>query len=223
MSYCAFCGARLDAEARFCHKCGKPVGSAGRSNRIPWLVAASAVVALLVVLAAVLRTPSGEPAAVTNAPFAGAASSGAPPDLTSMTPRDAADRLFDRVARADESGDTAQAQRFAPMALQAYGMIGPLDPDARLHVGMIHLAVGDAAAALAQSDSLNGEYPGHLFAAILAARAYERTGQSEALRAAYRTFLENEARERAVGRPEYGDHQVLIDRFAAEARAGGGS
>lgn len=140
-----------------------------------------------------------------------------------MSPREAADRLFNRVASASENGDTAEAVRFAPMALQAYGMIGPLDPDARLHVGMIHLAVGDAEGALAQSDSLNDEYPGHLFAAILAARAHERTGQADALRAARRSFLENEERERAVGRPEYDEHKTLVDGFAAEARAGGGS
>ena len=223
MNYCAACGARLDAQARFCHKCGTPVGSGARPNRLPWLVAATAVVALLVVLAAVLRTPPGEQSPSANAPFAGGAPSGGPPDLTSMTPREAADRLFDRVARAAENDDSAEARRFAPMAIQAYGMLGPLDPDARLHLGMIHLAAGDAAAALVQSDSLDSEYPGHLFVAILEARAHERLGQTDSLRAAYRAFLENEARERAVGRQEYADHQALIDRFAAEARTAGGS
>lgn len=186
-------------------------------------MAASALVALIVVVAAVLRTPPSERSSSSSPPFAGGASPGAPPDITSMSPREAADRLFNRVASASENGDTAEAVRFAPMALQAYGMIGPLDPDARLHVGMIHLAVGNAEGALAQSDSLNDEYPGHLFAAILAARAHERTGQADALRAARRSFLENEERERAVGRPEYDEHKTLVDGFAAEARAGGGS
>jgi len=181
------------------------------------------MVALIVVVAAVLRTRPAERASTQSPPFAGGSTSGAPPDLASMGPREAADRLFNRVASASESGDTAEAMRFAPMALQAYGMIGPLDPDARLHVGMIHLAIGDAQGALVQADSLNAEYPGHLFAAVLAARAHEQAGETDAVRAAYRAFLENEERERAVGRPEYGEHQTLVDRFAAEARAGGGS
>jgi hypothetical protein len=140
-----------------------------------------------------------------------------------MTPRDAADRLFDRVVRSAENGDTAGALQFAPMALQAYGAIGPLDPDARLHVGMVQLVTGDLPGALAQSDSLEDEYPGHLFAQILSARAHQRAGREAERLAAFRAFLENEERERAVGRQEYAEHQTLVDRFAAEARTAVGS
>ena len=45
---------------------------------------------------------------------------GALPDLASMTPREQFDRLYNRVMQASEQGDTATANRFSPMALQAY-------------------------------------------------------------------------------------------------------
>lgn len=224
MAYCSSCGAELASGAQFCHRCGTPTGGAARASRLPWLVAASAVVALVVIIAVWLGTPrGGENAPSGAAPFAGGNASGAPPDLSSMTPRDAADRLFDRVVRSAENGDTAGALQFAPMALQAYDAIGPLDPDARLHVGMVQLVVGDLAAALAQADSLEAEYPGHLFASILTARAHHRAGRETERMAALRAFLDNEERERAVGRQEYTEHQTLIDRFAVEARTALGS
>ena len=45
-------------------------------------------------------------------------------DLASLSPRQAADRLFNRVMAASENGDTAEALQFAPMALQAYNNLG---------------------------------------------------------------------------------------------------
>lgn len=220
MAYCSSCGAEVAQGARFCHRCGTPTTGSARATRLPWIVAASALVALVIVAAVWLRSPSGGPGVPSGAaPFAGSAASGAPPDLSSMTPREAADRLFDRVVRSAENGDSAQALQFAPMALQAYGALGPLDPDARLHVGMIQLVTGDLAAALAQADSLESEYPGHLFASILQARAHQRAGSEAERLEAFRSFLANEERERAVGRQEYSEHQTLIDRFAVEARA----
>ena len=37
-----------------------------------------------------------------------------------MTPRERFDRLFNRIMQAAERGDSAQVERFTPMALGAY-------------------------------------------------------------------------------------------------------
>ena len=42
-----------------------------------------------------------------------------PPDLSKMTPREAADRLFNRVMSANERGDKDETSWFSPMAIQA--------------------------------------------------------------------------------------------------------
>ena len=79
-----------------------------------------------------------------------------------MTPREAADRLFNRIMTAAERGDAQEALRFAPMALQAYERLGPLDNDARYHVGLITATTGDIESARAHIDMLRQSVPDHL-------------------------------------------------------------
>ena len=76
-----------------------------------------------------------------------------------MSPRQAADRLFNRVMAASENGDTAEALQFAPMALQAYDNLGTLDNDARYHVALLHLTAGDIKSARVQIDLLRQVRP----------------------------------------------------------------
>lgn len=221
MNFCPQCGVKLSADARFCHRCGLALAGQGRRVTLAWLLAGGAVVLLVAVLAfqALRREAAPRPAA----PFAqGAAPAGSPPDLSTMSPRQAADRLFERVMTADEAGDIATVAQFTPMARQAYGMIGPLDVDARLHVALLELTAGDAQAALAQADSLAAAAPGHLFAAIIRARAFEDLGRPDDRLAAYRAFLEAEERERATQRAEYQDHVGLLDAFRQQALAATG-
>jgi hypothetical protein len=148
---------------------------------------------------------------------------GAPPDLSSMTPRQAADRLFNRIMTASESGNRDEALRFAPMALQAYDGLGTLDNDARYHVALIHLTAGDTAKARAQIDRLRKSVPGHLLASMLEQQIAERGGNQGAVARAYQSFLAAYDAEIAAGRAEYLDHQGSIDRFhqAAQASAAG--
>jgi hypothetical protein len=209
---CGSCGAKLTGRGRFCADCGAATGQAGGArsgDRTPWIVAGVAVVALVVTLVVVV-TRGGAPAQQ-----AGSApgTAGAIPDLAQMSPREAADRLFDHVARAESNGDTAQVAQFAPMALQAYATLGSaLDPDARLHIGLIHLAVRNAAGAMAQADTILRGSRTHLYGLLLKVRAAEVSGDDDGARRALRAFAEAYQAERAKSLPEYEVHsQLLLD------------
>lgn len=216
---CAACGAALSPGAKFCHACGAPARAGGGAarpvqtrNLVPWLLAGGAVVALLVVLVVTLLRPGAAPApAAGPGPAAGAG----PVDLASLSPREAADRLFNRVMSADERGLNDTARFFAPMALSAYGMLDELDADARYHVGLLSLVTDDHASALAQADTLARLVPGHLYAAILRAEVARARGDPAALRAAEQAFLDHYEAEIAAGRREYGEHPGLLERFRA--------
>ena len=222
---CTNCSAPLSAGARFCHVCGTPTAGKGVSATPlwPWIVgvlAASVVFAALGFFAGRVNTP----------PVGGVATqTGAPPsapetiDLSTMTPREQADRLFDRTMREHEAGKIDQVAFFAPMAIQTYEMLGPLDSDARYHVGLINAITGETEAALAQADSLEMETAGHLFAPMLRSGVYQALGQNAEAQRSYATFLENYETEMARGRPEYQMHSLAVSNFLEEARNATGS
>ncbi|MFQ5704975.1 MAG: hypothetical protein ACE5HT_13245 [Gemmatimonadales bacterium] len=160
------------------------------------------------------RAPSTPPAAL----------SGAAPDISSMTPREQADRLFDRIMAAAERNDTAEVRFFTPMGLQAYARLGKLDNDARYDVGLINAVTGNAAAALSQADSIESAVPNHLLAITLRQTVADMRGDSAAVFAAYRRFLQSYDTEIAVLRPEYVAHRSTIDAFREKAlRSTGGA
>jgi hypothetical protein len=191
-----------------------------------WYVAGVCVLALLIVVVVVVaRKSAGPPAA------AAGAASGAPPagdrattDLSTMSPREQADRLYNRIMTAHEAGDSAQVTFFAPMALQAYANLGgALDADARLHLGLVQLAIGAAVPASAQGDSILKSAPNHLFGWLLKARAAEAAGNTAQAKRAYQSFLQTYDAELAKKRPEYQEHaQMLQDTRSRASRAGGG-
>lgn len=135
-----------------------------------------------------------------------------------MTPREQADRLFDRVMREHEAGNMDQVTFFAPMTLQAYEVLGPMDNDARYHIGLINAITGETEAALAQADSLEIETAGHLFVPMLRSGVYQTLGQNAEVQRSYATFLQNYDTEMARGRPEYDMHSVSVSNFLEEAR-----
>ncbi len=143
----------------------------------------------------------------------------APPDLSNMSPRERFDRLYDRVMRASYSGDAATAQRFAPMAISAYGMLDSVDIDARYDVAVIKLHVGDIDGARALADTMVRSAPGHLFGYMIRATVARFTGDSAGAKKAGATFLRNYAGELARGRPEYEKHKTSIDAFKGQLDA----
>ena len=221
-SSCPACGTTLSGGARFCHMCGAPLGKKRDSQiPIPWIVA---VLAISVAVVAVVARPGQSQR---EAPPSGQASSQArpAPDISSMTPRQQADRLFERIAMAAQQGDTQQIAFFVPMALSAYGRLAQLDNDARYHLGYILLAAGDGGGALAQADSIALSAPEHLFSSILRQSVADAANDNASALNAYSEFLANYDREMAAGRPEYTEHGPLIEAFRTEANqaVGGGS
>ena len=79
-----------------------------------------------------------------------------------MTPREAADRLYDRIMRAASAGDSAEALAFLPMALDAYNLVVPLDADGHYHVSLLHALGGDYHMAREVADRALADVPSHL-------------------------------------------------------------
>ncbi len=138
-------------------------------------------------------------------------------DLSTMTPREAADRLFNRIMMASEQGDTVEALRFVPMALQAYGQIGTLDADARYHLGRIHAVVGDLENTRKQIGILKQFTPNHLLGIILEHDVAEQLRDKDAAAQAIAAFVAAYDTERNAGRQEYADHRVTIENFRKAA------
>jgi len=171
-----------------------------------------------------LRTTAPRAGAPANRMLLGADGGGgavaqATTDISNMTPRERADRLFNRVMAAGEQNDTAQIRFFAPMAVQAYALIGGLDADARYHVGMIELIQGNPGAARAQADSIQQLAPNHLLALLIRAEIGRQTGDRTARDRAWRDLLRHFDSEMASGRSEYADHRTALE--AARSEAGG--
>jgi len=134
-----------------------------------------------------------------------------------MSPEERATRLFDRVMMLAQAGKEDSVQFFLPMAISAYDQLPALDSDSRYHVGLLHLAGGDAAGALAQADTIQKAVPTHLFAYVLRAHAFQQQGNRQAERRAYADFLKHDAAETARNRPEYSDHENALTAFREEA------
>ena len=190
------------------------VRTGGNRSVVPFAIAGVAVLIFALTLA-FRSQPAGAPqAAPAGAP---AASGGTPPDLSQMTPREAFNRLFTRVMTASEQGDTATASRFTPMALMAYRNLPEVDIDARYDVALIHLHVGDIAAARALADTIQREQSNHLFGYVLRAAIARFDNQPAEAGAAYREFLAQAEAELKAGRPEYDAHRSMLDSFRQTA------
>lgn len=233
---CRECGNPLPRGAKFCNMCGaaatpSAAPAAARPSVLPWAVAALALAALLAVVL-IPRMGGGrtEQPAAGQPPFAqapgggpAAPSAGAPVgnpgavDLASMTPRDAADRLFNRVMTAVSTGDTAQARQFVPMAVMAYQRVDTLDADGRYHLAALQLVAGDYPAARAQADSLLAGNPSHLFGLFTAAQAELGRGNQAAAKALYQRFVRSYDAEVARKLPEYEEHAQGLPAMKAEA------
>jgi hypothetical protein len=218
---CPACYASLVTEARYCHRCGRALAGHGTAERGPWLIAWGLVaLALGGIVYFVLTANTGQERpdmANTGAPGP-AAGAGAPPDINKMCPRARFLRLNDRIMSAWTGNDTAMALRFAPMAVQAYGMLDEYDPDVRYHAGEIMLRMGQVAKALALADTIQSEVKDHLFGDMLRAEAAQAKGDRELLERSRRAFLAHYPAQMASGRPEYQEHRGMLDEFRKQAQ-----
>jgi hypothetical protein len=236
-SSCSGCGASLVAGARFCTSCGAAAGAesgspargqrgraAGRGeekeSNLPWYIAG----AVLLVLVLFLGLPMVMDDANTSVPAPGAATlggataPGALPPLTG-TPREQADRLFNRVMAAREQGNSAEALQFAPMGIQAYQMAEPLDNDGLYHMATLQNTASDFAGARATAERTLQGNPDHLLALAAAAEAATGSGDTDAARQYYERFLAAYQSELARDLPEYLDHARILPEYRQAAIA----
>ena len=232
--FCAACGARLSVDARFCHRCGTPFGegrprgsgeSAHRTSNVasilPWGVS---FVALLVLVAnaagknfggARVSIAANDP--IGSAPTLGAPPA-APPNITTMSPRERASRLYIRMANYAETGRTDSIQFFAPMAMASHEMLTNPTVDERFHYGRIAEMTGNADVARAQADTILAARPTSLLGLVLAASAARLAGDETAARTSDRALLASLSAERATRQVDYDQHRLEIDRAVANAR-----
>lgn len=218
--FCSYCGTRLNPKARFCHNCGAAIGgsstgtnpvsaqSSASSTALRWGVPVVAVIGLIVFSAVQLssRTPGTD----TTPTVPLGATAGQAPDISSMSPEERADRLFNRVMRLSSEGKADSAAFFAPMAMGAVEALAPLNAHRRYDMGLIALVSGDASRAAAEADTILAQRPTHLLGLSLAARAAESRGDAAGARNFRRRLLAAEPAERASALPEYADHDADI-------------
>ena len=140
------------------------------------------------------------------------------PDISSLTPAERAERLYDRIMGAAERGRVDSVRFFMPMALQAYQSLGALSTDQRYDLGRLAEVAGDATIASAQADSILKANPQHLLGLVLASRAARLRGDEASARAFLSRLRRSERGERAKQLPEYLLHQNDIDQALAEAQ-----
>lgn len=221
--FCSECGTKFLSNAKFCHNCGKSVdGATARSASAPLSPALKfglplAALVALVAMSLYRANASGNEQPAVSTPLASAAT-GQPPDISSMSPEERADRLFNRVMSMWSEGKRDSAQFFAPMAMAAIGSLTPLDAHRRYDLGLVSLVAGDPSIAKAQSDSILRERPQHLLGLLLAARAADARGDSSVARDMRSRLVAAEKSERASGLQEYTDHDADLRGAIEEAR-----
>ena len=147
---------------------------------------------------------------------------GPAPDISQLSPRERFDRLYNRIMQAAEQGDSAQVQRFTPMALGAYAQLDSFDADARYHAAVIRMQSGDLVGAHALGDTILEQSPDNLLGYLVRGTAAGLADDPGARAQAEREFLRRFDREMAAGRAEYRDHAPVIETFKKEADGGKG-
>jgi hypothetical protein len=227
---CNSCGVALTPGSKFCHECGAAVAAVAalpprgsrargqgtttqvRANTLPWVLFGLAFITLVVIYAAQRAGQSPSPSM--PAPTGGAAAV----DISSMTPQEQASRLFDRIMTLSEQGKRDSVQFFAPMAMQVFESLGPLDLDARYDLGRIAQVSGQLDIAKAQADTILAQSPEHLLGLILAAAVADARGNQTERAAFERRLLAAESAQLAQPLDEYTRHRVDIDGAIAAAR-----
>jgi hypothetical protein len=196
----------------------------GGANAPWWIAGVAMFVLILVVGWSMVRpqqqaAPAGAPAGMGG----GAADPNSPgtTDISQMSPREAADRLFDRVMRTISAGDTASALGFQPMAVQAFEMVGELDLDGMFHLALLQ-QLNDPAAALATAKRMLDSEPDHILALGMAGEASTAVGDQAAAQEYFQHLLRVYDVQFARTLVEYDGHRNLMTQMKATAEAAAG-
>jgi hypothetical protein len=150
---------------------------------------------------------------------AGPVLAGSAPDISSMTPRERAARLYDRVMRLHEERKADSIAFFAPMALGAYASITDMDLDARYDMARIAMVAGALPVARAQEDTILRRDSTHLLGLLLGADLARSANDEATATRMERMFVGAATRERATRLPEYQAHASEIDAALTRLRA----
>ena len=226
--FCHRCGTPAGASAAGAPASGAAPGeTSGFPAALPWAVAGIALLALIALLAGQRfnGTRSQPSDATTTAstsatgpvgPDGGMGGAGlgvAPvraPDISSMSPRERADRLYDRVMRLSEEGKQDSVDLFAQMGISAYQMLPQQDADSRYDMGRIAEVAGAIPLARAQADSILAADPSHLLGLILAISTARAAGDSAGVHTFESKLLSAQSPELAKNLPEYQRHEREI-------------
>jgi hypothetical protein len=202
-----------------------------KTNSLPWIVAALAFLALFAMAAGRgfnARRSNTIDGSANALPQAGLDDRGAAsddqsagvraPDISSLSPQERADRLYNRVMMLATEGKTDSVLFFAPMALTAYQMLSPLNADQRYDMGRVGEVAGALPLAKAQADSILRENPNHLLGLILEARLATLAGDTIRLHAYERRLIAAEKSEIQKKREEYLRHQDDITNALQQAK-----
>lgn len=229
---CPSCNSENPQGRRFCGSCGAPLQRApaaptgvGASSvpdgRAAWWVAGVLLVVLLSVGGWSLLSDSGSATPASAgfpAPQPGALGPAPNIDLNAMTPREAADRLFNRVMGALAQRDTMEVINFLPMAIDAYEIARPLDLDGLFHLSLLQRAGMRYEEALATAQEALAEDPDHLLNLSAAAEAARELGMDDLAAEYFGHVIEVWDQERArTDRPEYDEHAPLLPSILTDA------
>lgn len=219
---CRSCDGALTAGAQFCHHCGARVTrttAPAASNRVPWIVtgvALVAVIALVLFQASRTATEGGPADQAPAAPMMGGGA--ARTDISSLSPQEQADRLFNRIMSYASQGKTDSAAFFAPMALQVFDMLAPLDVHQRYDVGLVALVAGQLGRAKVEADTILLKNSKDLLGLTLAMRVAEGSRNSAAASDYAKRLIAAEPSERKAKHEAYEFHASDIDAALKEAR-----
>jgi len=190
-------------------------------QNLPWWIAGIAMFVLILFVGNSMVRPGPGLVPSTSGPVPAASASpaagGVAPDISNMSPIEAADRLFNRVMQATSAGDSAQAQAFLPMAIAAYQRARPLTLDGIFHLSMLNRTAMNLEAALDNALELLERDPNHLLGLAAAAEAAIELGEPDEAAVHYRhlaTIYDTEV-QRAL--PEYDQHSLIIDVLKEDA------
>ena len=238
-NFCSHCGERLTPTAcqtcgqlpppgsTYCTHCGElmegslPGGFAGlpdkRQKTLVWGLAGTGLAAAILFVAWPIYSP-GESGSAERppSPLATGASS---VDLSSMTPREAADRLFNRVMAAVEQDDSEEVVQFLPMAIRAYEMAEPLDLDGKFHLAVLRMEGALTEAGLSAAEEILAVSPNHLLGLGVAADAALALGDTATAQRYYRRWLDVYDGEIERDLPEYLNHERMLPDMESRARA----
>jgi len=203
-------------------------------SSLPWIVAAIALVCMLAFFAG--NTYRSKKSSTLDAPQnalpqaglddrapaeAGGETPVRAPDISQLSPQERADRLFNRVMILNSQGKSDSVSFFAPMALESYRLLSPMNADQRYDMGRIAEVAGAIPLAGAQADTILQQNPTHLLGLILAAQVAALEKQPAKKAAFAKRLLAALKSETAKKLPEYDRHQDDITTAIAESQKTG--